>query len=429
MSKTFASLSIPNYRKYFVGMTISNVGQWMARTAQSWLVLVVLTGGNAKALGWMTALNFAPTLLLAPIAGSFADRFSKRTIMNVAQAVLGIDAAILGTLVLTGTVELWHVFLLTTIDGMAAAFDGPARQAFVSEVVPLSQLPNAISLNSASFNAARLLGPGIGGLLIAAIGTGPVLALNVLSFVALIISLLSMNKSELHPSRAKSGKGGLREGLRYVSDRPDLKILLVVAFMMGAFGFNFAISNAVMATEAFGKGAGEYGMLGSWMGVGALAAALASARRKRPRIRFVLGAMAAFSALMLISALSVNYWMFALLLVPIGFCAITTVITANALVQMSVAPAMRGRVMSLWGALILGGTPIVSPVIGWLGDAFGPRWTVLAQGLPIALTFIVLTWWIMSHEQIRVRFDSAKPAPWLRLVRGTITQELHGPLR
>lgn len=429
MSKTFASLSVPNYRKYFIGISISNVGQWMARTAQSWLVLVVLTGGDATALGWMTAFNFAPTLLLVPLAGRFADRYSKRTIMNVAQIVLGVDAAILAVLVLSGNVQLWHVFLLTTIDGIAAAFDGPARAAFVSEIVPLSQLPNAISLNSASFNAARLIGPGVGGLLIAAFGTGPVLAINILSFVSLVVSLSLLNKSELHPARAKAGSGGLREGVKYVRNRPDLMILLAVAFVMGAFGFNFGISNAVMATEAFGKGAGEYGLLGSWMGLGALTAALAAARRKRPRIRFVLSSMALFTAMMLLSSIVPSYWMFALLLVPVGFAAITTTITANAMVQMSVEPAMRGRVMSLWGALILGGTPIVSPLIGWLGDAFGPRWTVLAQAIPVGITFVLLTWWIMSHERIAVRIDLHKPAPWLRLVRGTITEELNGPIR
>ncbi|WP_022911004.1 MFS transporter [Aestuariimicrobium kwangyangense] len=423
MSVTFASLSNRNYKRYFIGLTTSNIGQWMARTAQAWLVLVTLTGGNASMLGWLTTLSFAPTLLLAPIAGSIADRVSKRTIMNAAASMMAIDAIALSTLVLTGHVQLWHVFLLAGLDGTAAAFDGPARQAFVSEVVPLSMLPNAISLNSASFNGARLLGPGIAGVLIAAIDTGPVLALNVLSFAALIVSLSSLNRAELHPARAK-GKGGLIEGVRYVRERADLKVLLFIAFMFGTFGFNGAISNAVMATEAFGKGPSEYGMLGSWMGLGALTGALASARRPRPRLRYVLEAMAGFAIVMCISAIAPNYWSFAALLVGVGFTSITCIITANSLVQMSTEPAMRGRVMSLWGAVILGGVPFVSPVIGWIGDTFGPRWTVAVQGIPIGITFVLVTMWIMRTDQLSVVVDRNKRAPWLRLVRGQVTEDV-----
>ncbi|MGJ6980051.1 MFS transporter [Aestuariimicrobium soli] len=423
MSTTFASLSNRNYKRYFIGLTTSNIGQWMARTAQSWLVLITLTGGNAGMLGWMTTLSFAPTLLLAPIAGSVADRVSKRTIMNCAASLMAIDALVLSTLVLTGNVQLWHVFLLAGLDGVAAAFDGPARQAFVSEVVPLSLLPNAISLNSASFNGARLLGPGIAGFLIAIVDTGPVLALNVLSFVALIVSLSSLNRAELHPARAK-GRGGLIEGVHYVRDRDDLKLLLFIAFMFGTFGFNGAISNAVMATEAFHKGAGEYGMLGSWMGVGALAAALASARRPRPRLRYVLEAMAGFAIVMCVSSIVPTYWMFAVLLIGVGYCSITCIITANALVQMSTDPAMRGRVMSLWGAVILGGVPFVSPLIGWIGDVFGPRWTVAVQGIPIGITFVLVTLWVMRSDRLSVVVDRNKPAPWLRLVRGQVTEDV-----
>lgn len=423
MSTTFASLSNRNYKLYFIGLTTSNLGQWMARTAQSWLVLVTLTGGNAGMLGWMTTISFAPTLLLSPIAGSLADKVSKRTIMNCAAVLMGIDTLVLATLVLTDTVQLWHVFVLAGLDGVAVAFDGPARQAFVSEVVPLSMLTNAISLNSASFNGARLLGPGIAGFLIAAVDTGPVLLLNVLSFAALIISLSMLKKSELHPSRAK-GKGGLKEAIRYVGDRTDLKLLLFIAFMFGTFGFNGAISNAVMATEAFHKGPGEYGLLGSWMGLGALAGALAAARRPRPRLRYVLEAMAGFAIVMCISAIVPSYWMFAVLLIAVGYCSITCIISANALVQTSTDPAMRGRVMSLWGALILGGVPFVSPVIGWIGDVFGPRWTVAAQGIPLGITFALVTLWVMRSDRLSVVVDRNKPAPWLRLVRGQVTEDV-----
>lgn len=425
---TFASLAVPNYRKYFIGATISNIGQWMARTAQGWLVLTQLTDGNARALGWVTSLNFIPALVLAGLAGAVADRVSKRRIMNYAQIVLATSALTLALLVLTGRVELWHVYLLSFIDGCAAAFDGPARQSMASELVPAKLLPNAISLNSASFNMARLVGPGVAGFLIAIVDTGPVLMVNVVTFAALVIALLSMDKTQMHLARAKRGQGGVRQGLAYIRRRSDLVVLLIVAAMMGSFGFNFAISNAVMATQAFGKGAGEYGMLGSWMGVGALVAALTSARRT-PRIRFILAALFGFAALMIVSSASPSYWLFAALLVPIGYCAVTTLITANALVQTSVSPEMRGRVMSVWGAVLLGGTPIVSPIVGWLGDVLGPRWTVLAPAIPILITFFLVTAWIMRHDQLKVRFDPHKRAPWLRLVRGRVTEDMPHPMK
>ncbi|MBS5257537.1 MAG: MFS transporter [Cutibacterium acnes] len=363
----FASLSIPNYRIYFSGTLLTNMGQWMARTAQSWLVLVILTHGNAAVLGWVMAVNFAPILLVTPWAGALADRMSKRRIMVTAQIVLAIDAAILSTLVLTGAVRLWMVFVIAAMDGLAGAFYSPATQAFVSELVPLKNLPNAVSLNSASFNGARLLGPGVGGLL-----------------------------------------------------RPDLVILLAIGFMMGTFGFNFNISDAVMATQAFGKGSGEYGLLGSLMGIGSMVAALGAARR-RPRLRWVELALLVYSVSMGLSALAPNYGIFAVLKMFVGWGAISTLITANAMVQTSVTPHMRGRVMSLWATLVMGGTPLVSPVVGWIGNAIGPRATVAWGAISLGITFVVITAVIMHNDRIRVVFDPSKRAPWLRQVRGKVT--------
>lgn len=429
MNSTFASLRVRNYRLWFIGVTTSNVGQWMSRTAASWLVLVTLTDGNARALGWVTSLNFLPTLLLVPIAGSIADRYSKRLVMNCAQVVLAIDALVLALLVITGRVELWHVYALALVDGIAAAIDQPARQSMAAELVPKELLTNAISLNSASFNMARLVGPGIAGFLIAAIDTGPVLAVSVFTFAALISSLLLMDRSKMSNTRAKRGQGGMVQGVRYVARRVDLLVLLVIAFVMGAFGFNFAISNAVMATEAFGRGASEYGLLGSVMGIGSLTAALTAARRERPRFRFILAAMGGFAVCMIASSFAPNYYVFALLMIPIGYCAVTTLISANALVQTSVSPEMRGRVMSVWGAVILGGTPVVSPIVGWMGDVIGPRWTVLGPAIPVLLTFVGVTAWIMRHDRLSVRFDRAKKAPWLTLVHGRVTEDMPHPLR
>lgn len=221
MRTMFASLSIPNYRIYFSGTLLTNMGQWMARTAQSWLVLVILTHGNAAVLGWVMAVNFAPILLVTPWAGALADRMSKRRIMVTAQIVLAIDAAILSTLVLTGAVRLWMVFVIAAMDGLAGAFYSPATQAFVSELVPLKNLPNAVSLNSASFNGARLLGPGVGGLLIAAVGVGWVMAINVLCFIGFITTLLFIRADRLYVSPPSAEKARVRDGVRYVKRRPD----------------------------------------------------------------------------------------------------------------------------------------------------------------------------------------------------------------
>lgn len=420
MSSMFASMSVPNYRTYFWGTVLANMGQWMARTAQSWLVLVILTHNNASALGWMTAVNFAPMLVLTPWAGALADRLPKRRIMVIAQIVMGIDATILATLVLTGHVRLWHVFVLAAMDGIAGAFYSPAMQAFVSEVVPLSQLPNAISLNSASFNGARLLGPGLAGVLIAVIGTGWVMAINVGCFIGFIACLLLMRADQLHPSPPAKEKSGVMDGVRYVNNRFDLKVLLAIAFMMGTFGFNFNISDAVMATAEFGKGPGEYGLLGSVMGVGAIIAALGAARRA-PRLRWVELALVVYTISMAAATFAPTYPIFAVLMAPVGWGAISSIIIANSLVQTSVSPQMRGRVMSLWSALVMGGTPLASPLIGWFGDALGPRWTVGVPCLSIAATFVVVTVVIMRVDSLRVRIDPSKHAPWLRIVRGRVT--------
>ena len=413
MRTMFASLTVPNYRIYFSGTLMTNMGQWMARTAQSWLVLIILTHGNAAMLGWVMAVNFAPILLITPWAGALADRMSKRRIMVTAQIVMAIDAAILSTLVLTGAVQLWMVFVISAMDGIAGAFYSPATQAFVSELVPLKNLPNAVSLNSASFNGARLFGPGLGGLLIATVGVGWVMAINVLCFIGFITTLLLIKADRLHTSPPSSEKARVRDGVRYVKRRPDLVILLAIGFMMGTFGFNFNISDAVMATQAFGKGSGEYGLLGSLMGIGSMAAALGAARRKP--------ALLVYSVSMGLSALAPNYGIFAVLKIFVGWGAISTLITANAMVQTSVTPQMRGRVMSLWATLVMGGTPFVSPIVGWIGNAIGPRSTVAWGAISLGITFVVITAVIMHNDKIRVVFDPSKRAPWLRQVRGTVT--------
>lgn len=428
MRTMFASMAVPNYRIYFLGTLTGNLGQWMARTALSWLVLVILTDGNASALGIVTAINFAPILLLTPWAGALADRIPKRRIMIAALGLQAVDAVILSTLVLTGSARLWQVFTIAALDGIAGSFYNPAMQSFIAEIVPLSQLPNAISLNSASFNGARLLGPGIGGLLIALVGTGWVMAINVGCFAFLIACLLAMRTDQLHPSPPATDKGGVRDGFRYVRHRKDLVLLLGIGMMMGTFGFVFNISDAVMATQAFGRGSGEYGMLGSLMGIGAFVAALGAARRT-PRLRYVELALVVYVVAMTASVFAPNYTVFALLKIPVGWGAICTLIVANSMVQTSVSPQMRGRVMSLWALFVLGGVPLVSPLVGWLGDVLGPRATVAFGAISIAVTFVVVTTYIMRTDSLRVRFDRTKKAPWLRIIRGRVTVDYTDSLR
>ena len=294
MSPTFSSLSIYNYRVYFAGALVSNVGTWMGRVAQDWLVLTQLTDNDPIALGVVTGLQFAPMVLLAPWAGMVADRFRKRRILFATQSMLAVTSLLTGVLVVTGVVELWHVYLLALLQGLATAIDNPARQTFVSEMVPRTSLANAVSLNSASFNAARILGPGVAGLVIAAVGTGPAFFVNTLSFVAVLLALTQMKTELLRPAPRSRGKGQIRDGLRYVRRRPDLILIMVLVFVLGTFGMNFQLTTALMATQQFHKGAGEYGLLGSIMAIGSLSAALMSARRPRPRLRILLVALAGF---------------------------------------------------------------------------------------------------------------------------------------
>ncbi len=348
--------------------------------------------------------QFLPALLLSPWAGALADRFPKRRILLTTQLVLLIDTGVLGALVLSGHVRLWHVFVLALVDGVAGAIDTPARQAFVSEVVPIALLPNAISLNSMSFNGARLFGPGLAGALIAVWGTGPVFLVNMATFVVLWVAIFTLDTAALQSAPPTTRRrGNVREGLRYVAERPDLKLLLVVGFMMGNFGFNFAITNPVMAYNVFGRGAGDFGILGSLMGLGALVAALWSAARVQPRLRHVVTALAGFALFSLAAAWSPTFEVFAALQVPVGFCAIASMVTANTLIQTTLAPGIRGRVMALWVLVVMGGSPVVGPFVGWVGTTFGPRWTVMVGVLGVGAAAVWVAWYILHSQRLRLR--------------------------
>ncbi len=385
----FASLKLRHYNLFFWGGLISNTGTWMARIAQTWLVLTILTDHSASAVGYVTGLQFLPMLLFGAWGGAIADRFPKRLILIWTQVLLALNALTLAILVLANVTELWHVYVLAFAQGVVTAVDNPARQAFASEMVPPSLLPNAVGLNSTSFNGARLVGPAVAGLMIAVAGVGPSLLINAFTFLPVIAALLAMDPTQLTPAPVRRGRGSVREGLRYVARRPDLQLTMFIVFMLGTFGMNFQITNALMATEVFGAGADAYGILGSIMAVGSLTAALMAARRPRPRLSIMLGALAGFAIATFALALAPTYEAFALLLIPVGLTALTVMTTANASVQLSTDPIMRGRVMALYMMIFLGGTPIGAPMIGWIGDAWGARWTVLIGAIATAAAFVV----------------------------------------
>jgi MFS family permease len=410
VSPTFASLGIRNYRRYAAGALISNTGTWMQRVAQDWLVLTVLTDHSATAVGITTGLQFAPVLLLSPWSGLIADRVSRRALMIVTQVVGGLLALLLGVLVLTGVAELWHVYLLAAALGVSSALEAPARQTFVSELVPAERLANAVGLNSASFHAGRLIGPALAGLLIAAFGTGPVFLINAATFAATIWALAGLRVRELITApRAPRSKGQIRAGLGYVRRRPDLLVVMGVVGMVGTFGLNFQLTTAVMATQVYGKGAGEYGLLGSVMAIGSLGGALLAARRQNPRLRLFLAATAAFGVSALIASLMPSYLTFAIALVPTGLSALTLMTAANTIVQLSTAPQMRGRVMALYMAVFMGGTPVGSPLIGWIGANVGARWTIALGGI-VSLACAVIAFAVLIRVQRRqLVFDRRRP--------------------
>lgn len=382
MNSTFRALRIRNYRLWVGGALVSNIGTWMQRVAQDWLVLTILTDHSGTAMGITTGLQFLPILFLGPFAGVLADRYSKRRLLLCTQTAMGLLALLLGLLVLTDAAVLWQVYAIALGLGLASAFDAPARQAFVSEVVDREDVPNAVALNSASFNIARLAGPGIAGLLIAWIGTGPVFLINAASFAAVIVSLWRMRAGELFGlARIARGKHQIVEGLRYVRSHPDLVLILTLVAVVETFGLNFQITNALMATGAFGLGSGAYGLLGSVMAVGTLTGALLAARRAAPRLRYVVGGAIGFGVFVLVSSAAPSYWLYAVLLIPVGLASLTFLNGCNTSIQLSVEPQFRGRVLALYMAVLQGGTPIGAPLIGWIGTEFGPRWSVAIGGI------------------------------------------------
>lgn len=373
----FRSLKSRNYRIWAAGALASNIGTNVQRTAQDWLVLVVLTHGSASSVGVVMALQFAPQLLFLPWTGSAADHSDQRKLLMATQASMGILAVMLGALTLTGAVRLWHVYVFAFVFGTAAAFDAPVRQIFVSQLVGDEDLPNAVTLNTMSFNLASLVGPAISGVLITAVGTGWAFVLNGISFLAVLASLLLLRRGELHspPDRTRT-RGSFVRGLRFVAGRFDLIAILVMLFLIGTFALNFPIFISTMAIKVFHADAQGFGTLSSAMAVGAMAAALWSAGSARPTLVTLIWSAALLGFGFTFGGVSPTYWAFAASLAVIGIAYLTFVNGSNTLMQLSTEPAMRGRVMALRVGVGLGATPIGAPIVGWAADHFGPRWSL-----------------------------------------------------
>lgn len=373
----FRALRIFNFRVWAMGALVSNIGTWMQRVAQDWLVLTQLTHHDASAVGVVMALQFAPQLLLLPWTGLAADRFNQRTLLMITQATMGILALALGILTIAGNVQLWHVYVFAFLFGSAAAIDAPVRQTFVAELVGDQHLHNAVALNSTSFNAGRMIGPAVAGLVIAKVGTGWAFAINGLSFVAVLISMSMFRVSELYPNiRAARTASGLMEGFRYVWNRPDLRAILVMLFLIGTFGLNFPIFTSTMAVNVFHADARGFGLLSSFMAIGTISGALLAAGRDKPQFASLLIGSVVFGIGCALAGVAPGYWWFAIALIVIGVAALTLTNGTNSIMQLSTEPAMRGRVMALRLAVALGGTPIGAPIVGWVANRFGARWAL-----------------------------------------------------
>ncbi len=399
VSDTFRSLRSFNFRLWTAGGLVSNIGTWMQRVAQDWLVLTQLTHHDASALGIVMALQFAPQLLFLPWTGSAADRLNQRKLLMLTQATMGVLALLLGVLTIADVVRLWHVYVFAFLSGSAAALDAPVRQTFVAEMVGDEDLANAVALNSTSFNAARMIGPAVAGVLIANVGIGWAFLLNGLSFAAVLVSMSFFRLSDLRASaRAHRSASGFLQGFRYVWRRPDLRAILIMLFLIGTFGLNFPIFISTMAVSVFHSDARAFGLLSSIMAVGSLSGALFAASRSRQSFASLLAGAGVFGLGCTLAALAPGYWWFAASLAISGAAVLTLTNGTNSIMQLSTDPAMRGRVMALRVGIALGGTPIGAPIVGWVANHFGPRWA-LGVGAGAGFTAALVAAYVLARQK------------------------------
>jgi MFS family permease len=411
--QTFSSLRIRNFRLYFVAQLISVSGTWMQAVAQAWLVLR-LTGSGVD-LGIVVGLQFVPMLLFGPFGGLVADRTNKRRLLFVTQSAGGLLALVLGSLVVSDMVQLWQVYVLATLLGVVNLFDNPARQTFMMEMVGRRDLPNAVSLNTVVMNASRVVGPAIGGVVIVVFGLGVCFYINAASYVAVIIGLSMMRTGELHPTeRVARAKGQVREGFRYVWRTPSLRNTLLAIALIGIFAYNFTVTLALLAKQTFDGGAGTYSLLTSCMAVGAVTGGLIAAHRARPTPRLLQVLALVFGGLLAAVALAPTLIVASVLIVFMGAASIGFIATANASLQLSAEPAMRGRVMALYAMAFLGTTPIGAPLVGAIAQWTNPRVALLTGAVATVVAAGLLMW---RHQAGLRRADQAgdRTAPRLEV--------------
>jgi MFS family permease len=398
LGHTFDSLRIRNYRLYFAGQVVSVSGSWMQRVAQAWLVYHL--SGSGLALGVVTGLQFLPVLVAGAWGGVLADRFDKRRLLLCTQTAMGLLALALGLLTISGLVQLWMVYLLALALGVVTASDNPARQAFVMELVGRSHVMNAVSLNSAVFTLARIVGPAVAGLLINAVGTGWCFLVNALSFGGVLVALAAMRRQELLPwEPSDRSRGGVLEGLRYAWSSLDLRVPLLLMAVVGTLALNFSVILPLMASQTFHGDAGTYGLLFSTLGVGSLLGALITAGRREPSRRLLLLSLLAFGLFMLAAALAPSLWLELLMLVPLGVAAVIFQATSNSTLQVNTDPALRGRVMALYSVVFMGTTPIGAPIVGLVSQAAGPRAGLALGGAAVLLTVAAFGLWSVRRAR------------------------------
>lgn len=391
-----------NFRILFRANSISNVGSWIQRIAQAWLVLEITESGTY--LGIIAALQFAPFLLVSMQGGAMADRLDKQRVLLFTNVLFVTSSLVLGSLIIMEKVQLWHVMALALVLGFTDGIDKPVRQSYISELVGIKDMPNAISLNSANFNFGRLVGPAIAGFLIAILGTGPAFIINGFSYVFVISAVFRIKKDQLFEIPRNIGPVKIREGIRYVLARPDILVTMATCSVMATFGFNFELFNALMATKEFKGGVASFGLLGTAVAVGSLTAALLSPRLEKYRSpKFVLIGSVIFSFTLLAVSVMPTFLTYAFSLPFLGATALTTVIAANSITQLNSDHEIRGRVMGIYQFVFLGGAPFSSPLIGWMSEALGVRQTIAISAVATLIPIVVI--WVFFRRRLTVPTD------------------------
>lgn len=396
-ARTFDSLRVRNYRLFFTGQVISWTGTWVQWIAQGWLVLRLTHSGFG--LGLVTALQWLPVLLFGAWAGVIADRFDKRHLLIFTNVSAGVFSLALGIATVTGVVTLWFIVVIAFLLGIVTALDNPTRQTFTFEMVGRERLTNAVSLNTATFTIARVIGPAVAGFLIAGVGIGQCFLVNAFSFIPVTLALLKMDTSELSPSvPTERMKGQVRAGLRYARSHPTVRTILVMMSIVGMLQYNFQVILPVLAKDTFSGDASTLGLLGAVLGIGMFTGSLTNAAVGRPSRTVLLGAGFALGALTIAVANAPSLALAALLMIPLGAASMAFLATMNSTLQLNSSDAMRGRVMALYFVLFLGSTPIGAPIIGWLSEAFSPR-VALGVGGVATLVACAYGYLKLPHEQ------------------------------